>query len=151
MATTRTTSPHPPDAVFAVLADGWRYADWVVGAKRIRSVDDGWPAAGTKFHHTVGIGPLTIDDTTSSEDVDPPRRLVLGARAWPAGKARVTITVSPSAGGGSDIEMHEVAVAGPAKTFYNPVLDLLTDLRNRESLRRLVRVVARQASGAATS
>jgi hypothetical protein len=42
------------DRVFAVLADGWLYPLWVVGASRMRDVDPGWPAEGTKIHHSVG-------------------------------------------------------------------------------------------------
>ncbi len=29
----------PAAAVWGVLADGWLYANWVVGASRVRSVD----------------------------------------------------------------------------------------------------------------
>ena len=32
--------------VWDVLGDGWLYPLWVVGASRIRDVDDGWPAEG---------------------------------------------------------------------------------------------------------
>ena len=38
----------PAEAVWAVLADGWQYATWVVGASRVRAVDAGWPRAGTR-------------------------------------------------------------------------------------------------------
>ncbi len=44
--------------------DGWIYPVWVVGASRMRDVEDGWPAPGTKLHHSFGIWPLVIDDTT---------------------------------------------------------------------------------------
>lgn len=37
----------PAEAVWSVLADGWSYANWVVGAARVRDVDPGWPAQGT--------------------------------------------------------------------------------------------------------
>jgi hypothetical protein len=37
-----------PGQVFAVLRDGWTYPVWVVGASRMRDVDDGWPAPGTR-------------------------------------------------------------------------------------------------------
>lgn len=144
MATTRTTVPHPPESVFAVLSDGWRYAEWVVGAKRIRAVDDGWPAPGTKFHHRVGVGPLTIDDNTECESVDPPSKIVLQARAWPAGKARVTIELTPVEGG-TEVVMHEAPIAGPAKTIDSPPLHVLIHLRNVESLRRLKAAVGRSA------
>jgi hypothetical protein len=33
-----------PVQVFVVLADGWSCSSWVVGASRIRAVDDAWPA-----------------------------------------------------------------------------------------------------------
>ena len=36
----------PADDVWSVLADGWRYANWVVGASRIREVDPQWPEPG---------------------------------------------------------------------------------------------------------
>ena len=37
---TRMMSCTPQD-VFDVLSDGWSYATWVVGAARIRDVDEG--------------------------------------------------------------------------------------------------------------
>jgi uncharacterized protein YndB with AHSA1/START domain len=138
----RTTLPFrsPPDDVWAVLADGWRYADWVVGAKRVRDVDDGWPSPGTRFHHEVGVGPLTIKDSTEALDSDPPAQLVLEARAFPAGKARVTLTLS-SRDGGSEVRMEEVPTGGPAVTLDSWPLRRLTMLRNVESLKRLRRIV----------
>jgi hypothetical protein len=32
-----------PDRVFAILADGWTYSDWVVGTAHIRDVDRDYP------------------------------------------------------------------------------------------------------------
>lgn len=40
---TRRTSATPAQ-VFAVLADGWSFSNWVVEASRIRAVDDACPA-----------------------------------------------------------------------------------------------------------
>ncbi len=138
----RTTLPFEssPEQVFAVLADGRRYADWVVGAKRIRDVDDAWPAEGSCFHHEVGVGPLTIKDSTKLLAFEPPRKVVLEARAWPAGRARVTITVSPRDGGRSEVLIEEVPTGGPAKTIDSWPLRRLTMLRNVESLKRLRRI-----------
>ena len=53
-----------PEQVFAVLRDGWTYPVWVVGASRMRSVDEGWPAPGSKLHHSFGAWPLLLNDTT---------------------------------------------------------------------------------------
>jgi uncharacterized protein YndB with AHSA1/START domain len=138
----RTTLPFrsPPEDVFAVLADGRRYADWVVGAKRVRAVDDSWPEPGSRFHHEVGVGPLTIKDSSTVVSMDPPRQVVLEVRAFPAGKARVTMTISPQ-DGGSEVLMEEVPTGGPAKTIDSWPLRRLTMLRNVESLKRLRRVV----------
>ena len=44
-----------PEQVFAVLNDGWTYPVWGVGASRRRDVDPGWPAPGTKLHHSFGV------------------------------------------------------------------------------------------------
>ena len=35
-----------PEDVFAVLADGWLFPTWVVGASRMRDVDAAWPEVG---------------------------------------------------------------------------------------------------------
>jgi uncharacterized protein YndB with AHSA1/START domain len=136
VAVTRRHLDATPDDVFAIFEDGRRYAEWVVGAQRIRGVDDAWPAPGSRFHHTFGVGPLRLDDSTVLEEIDPPRRIVLRARARPTGVARVTIELAAEAGG-TDVVMTEVPVSGLAKRVHNPVLDVLVDLRNRRSLRRL--------------
>ena len=81
----------PARAVWDVLADGWSYATWVVGASRVREVEDAWPAEGARIHHSFGLWPLLINDTTKVESSDAPSRLVLTARGWPAGEARVTV------------------------------------------------------------
>lgn len=49
-----------PGQVFAVLADGWLYPLWVVGASHMRQVDEGWPAVGTRIHHSVSPWPLPL-------------------------------------------------------------------------------------------
>jgi uncharacterized protein YndB with AHSA1/START domain len=76
----------PIESVFAALVDPWTYPEWLVGAQDMRSVDPGWPAPGSSFHHRVGLaGPLTIADSSSSCEVDAPELLVLEVRARPAG------------------------------------------------------------------
>lgn len=132
----------PPDAVFEVLGNPWKFADWVVGAKRIRAVDDTWPAIGSRFHHRFGVGPFGIDDSTVLEEYDPPRRIVLRARARPTGVARVEIDLAPTRDGGTDVEMREYPVSGFAKKVDNPVLEALVAARNRRSLRLLEKLTA---------
>ena len=50
----RTTAS--PDDVWAVLADGWSYPLWVVGASRMRAVSADWPQPGAKLHRDDGFG-----------------------------------------------------------------------------------------------
>ena len=144
MAVTRRRIPFPPSAVLALLADGRRYADWVVGAKRIRAVDPTWPEEGSQFHHTVGVGPVSTNDTTEVLSFTrPDGPVVLKARGWPTGAARITITAEP-AGSGSEVVIDEVPMEGPARSLHNPLLDALIHLRNVESLRRLERTLAQR-------
>ena len=82
-----------PEDVFDVLGDGWLYPSWVVGASRMRDVDASWPAQGAELHHSFGVWPLLIDDKTVVEEYDPPRRMVMRARGWPVGEARVFLEV----------------------------------------------------------
>jgi uncharacterized protein YndB with AHSA1/START domain len=126
----------PPERLFAILADGWSYPGWVVGARKIRAVDEGFPAVGKRFHHMVGVGPLKVADHTEVVDVDPPRRLQLRARARPLGVAHVTLLLEPS-DGGTKVTMIEEPADRTARLLHNPLSDLLIRLRNAESLRRL--------------
>lgn len=141
MAVVHDHIDQPADAVFAVLADPWRFAEWVVGAQTVRDVDTNWPQPGSRFHHRVGFGPFTLDDSTVVEAFNPPNRMVLRARARPIGIARVTITLVPTRDGGTDVEMEEHPIGGPARWIHNPLLDALIAARNRKSLYQLARLV----------
>ena len=52
-AVDRVVNAEPSD-VWAVLADGWLYPLWVVGASRMREVDDTWPGVGARLYHSAG-------------------------------------------------------------------------------------------------
>ncbi len=129
----------PPERVFAVLADWRSYADWVVGSRTMRGVDPGFPAAGTRFHHQVGWGPLNLNDHTTVLEVDQPRRLVLKAKARPLGTAVVALDMKREAGG-TRVYMREDP-GDPVTAFvFNPLTHLLVRGRNTESLQRLKRL-----------
>ena len=129
------------ERVFAVLADGWSYVGWVVGAAHIREVDTGWPAQGTRIHHSVGPWPLLVHDVTTVHAVDPPRSLELDARLWPLGTARIRLELTEVEPGVTEVRMTERAVRGPARFVPHVVQALLLVPRNRESLRRLAAMV----------
>ena len=140
MALTTMTIDAPPEDVYAVLADGRRYAEWVVGAKRIRSVDPSWPEAGSRFHHVVGVGPLEIKDHSEVLEVRPNERLVLRVRARPAGDAKVELDLVRR-DGGTEVRMNEYPTGGLAKVIDNPLFEATLKARNLEALRRLKREV----------
>lgn len=129
--------PVSDEAVFAVLADGWSYASWVVGASHIRQVDEGWPRVGARIHHSVGPWPLTIQDTTSVRAIDPPHSIELDARMWPLGAAVIRLELRSTGPSSCEIAMHERATRGPGRLVPPRIQALLLAPRNRESLARL--------------
>jgi uncharacterized protein YndB with AHSA1/START domain len=125
-----------PEAVFAVLADPRSFARWVVGSRKIRRADREWPAAGSSFDHTVGLGPFTLDDRTTVLACERPHRLKLLVRARPLTQAVVSLRLRPE-GGGTRVEMDERPADLRSRLLFNPITEPLLRLRNAESLRRL--------------
>jgi uncharacterized protein YndB with AHSA1/START domain len=140
MSTNRRLVHASPEHVWDVLSDGWLYPLWVVGASRLRDADKDWPNVGTRLHHSVGLWPLLIDDNTEVLECSPGSRLLLRARAWPAGAAHVEITVE-AAGEDTEIAIREQAVDGPGALIPRLVQDPLLGWRNVETLRRLAYIV----------
>lgn len=132
---TRTTSASPQQ-VFDVLADGWSYSGWVVGASRVRGVDPSWPERGARIHHSAGVWPLVLDDSTHVLECEPSRRLVLEARGWPVGQATVDFTLEPD-GRGCRVQLVEDVSTGPGLLVPEPVRRALLVPRNAETLKRL--------------
>jgi hypothetical protein len=125
-----------PQIVFDVLADGWVFPTWVVGASRMRGVEGHWPSPGSNIHHSFGIWPLLLNDVTSVLEWDAPMHALLKARAWPVGQAHVAMDVRERRGG-CVVRMTEDVIAGPARLIPTPLIEPVTIVRNRESLRRL--------------
>ena len=129
-----------PETVFDVLTDADDYPRWVVGASDIRNLDPDWPAVGSAFHHRVGLGPLTLPDRTTVVEIERPRRLVLQARARPAGTARITLELEPS-GSATCVTLVEDPGDLLTRLVFTPLVHLAVRVRNAESLRRLKRLV----------
>lgn len=131
--------------VWEVLSDGWLYPLFVVGASRMRDVDAGWPAVGTRLHHSVGVWPVLIDDTTEVLEVEPQRMLRLSAHAWPAGKAEVVFRTR-TVGGQVEVVVEEDAVSGPGLLVPAPLRQPMLNWRNEETLQRLAMLAERRAA-----
>jgi hypothetical protein len=147
MSTTKRIIHGSPDAVFDVLANGWSYSHWVVGASRVRDVTQSWPAEGAQIHHSVGAWPLLIDDLTTVRRSERPGLLELTVRAWPSGEGIVRITCRPQ-GTDTEVTMEEDATKGPALLVPKLVRDIALDRRNREALSRLAILVERAPADA---
>ena len=137
--------PVPPETVWAVLSAPSGYGYWVVGSKYIRDADAAFPAVGTKLHHTIGVGPLTLSDHTEVLEAEPPRRLKLRAKGRPFGTASVEVLLEPRSGG-TDVSIVEDPDQIYTPLKYNPLVQLATRVRNAESLMRLEELALRETA-----
>ncbi|WP_426245064.1 SRPBCC family protein [Nocardioides sp. LHG3406-4] len=144
MSTNQRLIEASAEHVWDVLADGWLYPLFVVGASRMRDVDEEWPAEGAELHHSVGVWPALIDDTTTVLDCVPRELLKLRARAWPGGAAEVTFRLD-ARGSATELTIEEDAVAGPALIVPKPLRDVQLAWRNTETLRRFAFIAERRA------
>ena len=135
-----------PEQIWDVLSDGWVYPTWVVGATRMRDVEKAWPAVGSSLHHSAGVWPLIVSDSTEVLEAEPGHRLRLRARGWPIGEAEVAITLEAQ---GPDTLVHidEDAVAGPGRMVPEPIRAVAIKIRNTETLRRLAFIAENRVRG----
>jgi hypothetical protein len=146
MATVQRTVLASPDRVFAVLADGWTYSDWVVGTVHIRDVDAGWPGVGSKLHHKAGPWPLSLHDTSTVTACEPGRSLTLQAGLWPLGAATVRIVLEPTGPTATKVTIYEEFSEGPLRWVRTKINDLALHQRNVEALRRLADLAERRTA-----
>jgi hypothetical protein len=127
----------PPERIFAVLADGWTYSDWVVGTAHIRDVDPDWPAPGTALHHKAGPWPFSVRDTTVALDCHAPHLLVVAPKLWPLGAAKVRFELVPLGPWTTRVSITETLDEGRLRFVRNVLENVALRWRNKESLRRL--------------
>src|SRR5688500_1599183 len=106
-----------PERVFAVLADGWTYSDWVVGTAHIRAVDTTWPRAGARLFHKAGPWPISIRDITTIVESDPPRLLVMKLRLWPLGAGIARFELEQVGERTTRVTLHEEFTEGPLQAI----------------------------------
>jgi hypothetical protein len=140
MATTEIDINAPASAVYRTLMDAWTYEVWVKGTKNIREVDASWPKPGSRFHHSVGIGPLMTRDETRLLQAEPNRLVELNIQLWPVGEGVVRLELAET-GARTHVTMHEEFTLGPAAWADNPLQQMAMKLRNDWSLDKLREVV----------
>lgn len=129
-----------PATVFAVVADPHTYPAWLVGNAEVERVDASWPSPGSRFHHRVGVWPLTLSDATTLDAIDEPRMLRLLVRARPLIRAVATFRLV-SDGERTVVSLEEEPAVRIIGALVRPVVDPLIHLRNHASLRRLAAFV----------
>ncbi|CAM5611453.1 SRPBCC family protein OS=Streptomyces alboniger OX=132473 GN=CP975_03570 PE=4 SV=1 [Streptomyces alboniger] len=139
----------PPSAVWEVLDDGNRYADWVVGTHDSRPIDGNWPEVGSRIEYTIRLGPWQFAGHTVVRRLERPDRLELEAYSGVLGTARIAIEVLPW-GEHSLVRVDEHPLQGPGGTLHNTAVDACIQIRHRKMLSRLAAVVERGHSGRGT-
>ncbi len=130
------------ERVFEVLADGWSYAAWVVGASRVREVDEGWPTEGTRIHHSIGAWPLLVHDRTKVLASEPPRMLELDVAVWFLGRGPVRFELEPLGPSSCRVTMKERMAQGLLSIPPDALVDPFLKARNVETLGRLAAIAA---------
>ncbi|NYV78864.1 SRPBCC family protein [Streptomyces sp. UH6] len=128
-----------PEEVWGILADGERYADWVVGTARSRPVRGDWPEVGAAITYEIRLGPLRLHNETVVRRCLPGRELELEAKAGPLGTARIALELR-SWGDDTLIIVDEHPLQGAGGKIHNVAVEALIQLRHREMLRRLEEV-----------
>jgi uncharacterized protein YndB with AHSA1/START domain len=134
----------PVDRVWAALADGWSYSNWVVGAAHVRQVDDDWPGEGTRLHHSSGMWPLLVSDVTVVRRSEPPHLLEMQPHLWPLGRGVVVLRLTSLGPERTRVRIEERFDRGPLRWALVKANDLLLHRRNAESLRRLSHLATRR-------
>jgi hypothetical protein len=140
-----------PQEMFTLLLDPFVYPKWVVGTRQVREVDTDWPRLGSRFHHRVGVGPISSRDSTKILSSRPPFDLDLEVRFRPLGVACVSLRLSDAGGGRCRIVLTEDPIAGPAEGLRGRAWNAVVHARNALSLWRLRRLAESRHGGTEAS
>ncbi|MGW7297498.1 SRPBCC family protein [Streptomyces sp. NPDC054829] len=139
-----------PDKVWDVLADGNRYAEWVVGTSESHPVEGQWPRTGAAIRFEVPLGPLRLSNETVVRRCEEGVALELEAHAGALGTARIAIDLRPW-GEHCLVIVDEHPLRGAGGMLHNVGFEALIQLRHRAMLARLARLVESEVRPAARS
>ncbi|MFF1549346.1 SRPBCC family protein [Streptomyces sp. NPDC058291] len=132
-----------PRTVWAVLSDGSRYADWVVGTSSSEPVRGQWPQVGAAIAYEVRVGPLRLTNETVVRHCEEGSQLELEAHAGVLGTARIALELRPW-GEHCLVIVDEHPLQGASGRLHNAAAEALIQLRHRAMLARLARVCEEQ-------
>ncbi|MFS8198042.1 SRPBCC family protein [Streptomyces sp. CWNU-52B] len=128
-----------PREVWAVLADGTRFADWVVGTASSYPVRGRWPQVHSAIGYEVRVGFLKLTNETVVRACDEERELELEAKAGPLGTARIAVELRPW-GDHTLVIIDEHPLQGVGGLLHNVAVEGVIQLRHRAMLKRLAEV-----------
>ncbi|QFR02307.1 SRPBCC family protein [Streptomyces phaeolivaceus] len=133
-----------PAIVWDVLADGTRYAEWVVGTSATEPVRGQWPQRDSAIGYEVRLGPLRLTNETVVRHCEEGSELGLEARAGALGTARISIELHPW-GPYCLVIADEHPLQGVGGALHNVGVEALIQLRHRAMLARLARLCEARA------
>lgn len=127
-----------PAAVWEVLSDGRRYADWVVGTGASRPKHGRWPEKNSSLEYEIRLGPFRLANETVVRSCRERSRLELEITAGPLGTARCSIELREW---GDDclVIVDEHPLHGIGAAVHNVAVETFIQLRHRAMLARLAR------------
>ena len=128
-----------PRRVWSVLADGYRYADWVVGTAESHPALGQWPQVGAEIVYEVRFGPVRLTNQTVVRRCEEGVALELEARAGVLGTARIAIELRPW-GEHCLVTVDEHPLQGAGGALHNAGVEALIQVRHRTMLARLAEV-----------
>ncbi len=128
-----------PQTVWAVLADGDRYAEWVVGTSDSTPLRGRWPEKGAAITYEVRLGPARLTNETVVRRCEEGTALELEAHAGWLGTARIAIELRPW-GEHCLVIVDEHPLRGVGGTLHTVGTEALIQLRHRAMLPRLAKV-----------
>lgn len=140
MAVRHRLIERPVADVWAVLADGSRYGDWVVGTSESRPEKGAWPEVGSSITYTIRLGRWSASGSTIVRRCEEPGVLELEADSGWLGTARIAVEIRPW-GDNALVVVDEHPLRGPGGLLHNTVVDALIQVRHRSMLARLAGVV----------
>ncbi|QXE33699.1 SRPBCC family protein [Streptomyces sp. GMY02] len=129
-----------PAVVWAVLEDPARYSEWVVGTASSAPAEGHWPEVGSSLTYTLRLGPKEFRGRTVVRRHEPPRWLELEAHSGLLGSARIALDIR-SWGDETLVILDEHPLRGFGGTVHNLAIDAFLQVRHRDMLRRLAKVV----------
>ncbi|MFJ7147209.1 SRPBCC family protein [Streptomyces sp. NPDC100445] len=127
-----------PAAVWEVLADGDRYADWVVGTGESRPEQGQWPQVGASIEYEIRLGPARLTNRTVVRRCEEGERLELEIMAGFLGSARFAIELREW-GEHCLVIADEHPLRGAGAALHNFGVEALIQVRHRSMLARLAR------------